>query len=134
MNSIQEEPFSEDQWDQFINEYEKEPQKFFTPEEINTSVNSFTNIDYLTIPSFYSEQGNSNPELGWAYQDTTHQSSETLTDNIPDINFNWTSSAYKELKALYVQRILFEVFAANITIGWKSIQGTPCKDSVVDKY
>ena len=102
MNSIQEEPFSEDQWDQFINEYEKEPQTFLTSEEINTSVNSFTNIDYLTIPSFYSEQDNSNPGLGWAYQDTTHQSSETLTDNIPDINFNWNPSAYKELKALYV--------------------------------
>ena len=89
MNSTQEELFSEDQWLQFINEYEKEPQSFLIPEEINTS-----------LP--YSEQGSLNPTLGWTHQDTAHSSSELQTDHLLDINLDLTLSAYKELKALYV--------------------------------
>ena len=107
MTSIQEELFSEDQWLQFINEYEKESQPFIALEEINTSLNSFTNTECLAIP--YSEQGSLNPMLGWTYQDTAHLSSELQTDYSPDINLNLTPSAYKELKALYARSILFRV-------------------------
>ena len=103
MNSIQEERFSEDQWDQFIKEYEKTPQNYFTSDEISTSMNQS-----LAIPDFYGEQGNSNAGLGWTYQDTNRQSLEAQADYVPDIDFNQSPSAYEELKHLYVQSVLFK--------------------------
>ena len=108
MNSIQEEPFSEDQWDQFIKEYEEEPQAFFTSEKIDTSLNSFTNTDYLVTPSAGNDRNDSNLGQSWAYQNTSHQSPKTQADNISNINFDQNSTAYKELKTLYVQQLLFK--------------------------
>jgi len=108
MNSIQEEPFSEDQWDQFIKEYKKAPQNYFTSDKINTSSNPFTNTGSLAIPDFYSEQGNSNAGLDWTYQDTNRQSLEAQADHVPNIDFNQNPSAYKELKTLYIQSILIK--------------------------
>lgn len=62
INFIQEELFSENQWLQFINEYEKESQSFLASEEIDTSLNLFTNTDCLTI--LYSEHSSLNSMLG----------------------------------------------------------------------
>lgn len=102
MNSIQEEPFSEDQWNQFITEYEEAPQNCFTSDETDTSSNPFTGS--LAIPDFYGEQGNSNAGLGLTYQDINRHSLEAQADHISNID----SSAYEELKILCVQSILLK--------------------------
>jgi len=102
MNSIQEEPFSEDQWNQFINEYEKAPQTYFASDETNSSSNPFTGS--LAIPDFYGEQGNSNAGLGLTYQDINRQLLEAQADHISNID----SSACEALKIQCVQSILLK--------------------------
>ena len=93
MNPIQEEPFSEARWDQFIQDYETAPPDYFSLDDVTTSSNSFTNINPLAISNIYSEDGNAITGLGWTYQDTNRGSLGPQAHPVPDIK---DPAAYEE--------------------------------------
>ena len=101
MNSLQGEPFSEEQWDQFLKDFEKDPQAFLTSEDSTSLPNPFVNSNGLNEGVHY-EQVTSQPGLGWTYLNSDCQLFETQTDPISSIDINQPLSTYEEVKALYV--------------------------------
>ena len=117
MNSIKEEPFSENQWNQFVKNFENQPEAYFPTYEASTFDQTDVSLD-STIDKVYPEVSGQpvrsiKPEqvdlhqgFGWTSVNTAEQPFEIPADNIPNLDLDEIRSELKEIKVLYVHHAL----------------------------
>jgi len=117
MNSIKEEPFSENQWNQFVKNFENQPEAYFPTYEASTFDQTDVSLNF-TIDKIYPEvsdqpvhsikpeQVDLHQRFDWTFVNTAEQSFEISTDNIPNLDLDEIRSELKEIKVLYVHHAL----------------------------
>ena len=118
MATIKQEPFSDEQWDQYIKNFETQPDLYFpgyqntTFDQDESSVNDTTNQN----PDPESRQAASivksepiDTNMDWAFINPADRPFEIPTDNVPSSNLatDQVSSRLDEIRALYDQFISF---------------------------
>lgn len=112
MATIKQEPFSDEQWDQYIKNFENQPDMYFPGYQNTTFDQDESSVDDRTNPNLDpgSRQAASvvtsepvDTNMNWAFINPAHQSFEIPTDNVPSSNLatDQVSSRLDEIRALY---------------------------------
>jgi hypothetical protein len=118
MAFIKQEPLSEEQWDQFIKNFENEPDAYFpsyentTLDQDESSTNNRANPSFGQVTSQAAENVKSepvDPNVDWTFMNSADQAFEIPGDLVPDINLDpgQISLRLDEIKALYGHCIFF---------------------------
>lgn len=118
MATIKQEPFSEEQWDQFIKNFENQPDAYFpgyqntTFNQDESSVNDTTNLNLGSGSRQAASIIKSEPvdtNMDWAFINPADRPFEIPTDNVPSSRLatDQVSSRLDEIQALYGHCISF---------------------------
>ena len=112
MTFIKQERFSDEQWDQFIKNFENEPDAYFPSYENITLNQDESSANNTANPSFdrVIDQAAENVKNDWTFMNSVDQTFEISRDNVPDINLDFDKILLRldEIKALYGHCISFK--------------------------
>ncbi len=118
MAFIKQEPLSEEQWDQFIKNFENELNAYFlsyeniTLNQDESSANNTANSSFGEVIDQATENvksGSVDSNVNWTIMNSANQAFEISRDNVPDINLDLDQISLRldEIKALYGHCIFF---------------------------
>lgn len=111
MAFIKQEPLSDEQWDQFIKNFENEPDAYFPSYENTSYDQDELSANNTANPSFgrVTGQAAENVKSDWTLMNPADQAFEIPGDNVPDINLDPGKILLRldEIKALYGHCISF---------------------------
>lgn len=117
MNSIKKESFSENQWNQFVKNFENQSKAYFSIYEASTFNQTDVSLNF-TIDKIYSEvsdqsvhsikleQVDLHHRFDWIFVNTVEQSFKISIDNISNLDLDEIQSELKKIKVLYVHHAL----------------------------
>ena len=111
MTFIKQESLSDEQWDQFIKNFENELDAYFFSYE-NITLNQDESLANNTVNSSFDrviDQATENVKSDWTFMNSVDQAFEISKDNVPDINLDLDKILLRldEIKALYEHCIFF---------------------------